>query len=241
MKKLDYPKPPYCDESILDSWEKNAMLWTRAVREGQIESRELATNRAIIKTVLDLSPESVLDVGCGEGWLIRELNPYVSRLVGVDAVPGLVAQANSAGGGEFFVASYEDLNSGAIKRQFDVVVCNYSLLGKESVESLFSVMPTLLTPDGVLIVQTLHPVAACGDLPYVDGSRESSWAGIGSDFSDPAPWYFRTLESWAALFSGNGLRLLEMREPLHPKTHRPASVLFLAVPTENKAMHATGM
>jgi 2-polyprenyl-3-methyl-5-hydroxy-6-metoxy-1,4-benzoquinol methylase len=230
--------PHHSEEKILHSWQKNATQWTAAVRDGQIESRTLSTNKAIVEAVLARSPRSVLDLGCGEGWLIRELAPHVRRLVGVDAVPGLVAQADSAGGGEFHVSSYEDIADGSIEGLFDVAVCNFSLLGKESVDALFSAIPSLLKPDGMFIVQTLHPVFACGDLPYMDGWRAGSWAGFGADFVDPAPWYFRTLESWVALFSANGFRLCEMREPIDPKTHKPASVIFMAVTAGNNAMHA---
>ncbi|WP_027966991.1 methyltransferase domain-containing protein [Halomonas halocynthiae] len=226
---------PYSDDKIVDSWEKNASQWSAAVRGGHIESRKLITNKAIVEAVLSRSPQSVLDIGCGEGWLIRELSLRVPHLVGVDVVPDLIEKAESAGGGDFLVASYEDIAGGAVEGSFDVVVCNFSLLGKDSVEALFKALPAMLKTDGVLIVQTPHPVVA-SDQPYIDGWREGSWAGFGSDFIDPAPWYFRTLESWVALFAGNGFRLLEMREPIHPKTHKPASVIFTGA---NKAVHAT--
>ncbi|MDO8827202.1 class I SAM-dependent methyltransferase [Methylophaga sp.] len=227
---------PYSDEKIVDSWTKNAGPWTAAVRGGQIESRKLITDKAIVEAVLSHSPESVLDIGCGEGWLIRELAPQVPHLVGVDVVPELIKQAKTAGGGDFLIASYEAVAAGVIRDVFDVVVCNFSLLGKESVEALFSAVPAYLKLGGVFIVQTLHPVVVAGDLPYVDGWREGSWAGFGSDFIDPAPWFFRTLESWVTLFSANGLQLLEMREPMHPETNKPASVIFIGA---NKTMNAT--
>ena len=65
-------------------------------------------------------------------------------------------------------------------------------------------------------------------LPYEDGWRHGSWAGFSDDFSDPAPWYFRTVESWKKLLVEAGFRLLEMREPIHPGTGKPASVIFIA-------------
>ena len=50
--------------------------------------------------------------------------------------------------------------------------------------------------------------------------------------TDPAPWSFRTPASWLELFRKHGLRPLQLREPLHPRTHRPAAVIFIADVTE---------
>ncbi|HVA54713.1 MAG TPA: class I SAM-dependent methyltransferase [Gammaproteobacteria bacterium] len=218
----------FSDAKIIDSWLKNALPWTYAVREGQIESRQLVTNQAIIDAVLSRTPQSVLDIGCGEGWLARELTSHSIRVEGADAVGHLINQAKSAGGDDFHVISYEEITAGKLQTSADVVVCNFALLGKESVEGLFGTVPALMKARGSFIVQTLHPVTACGDLPYRDGWREGSWYGFSGDFTDPAPWYFRTLESWITLFVRNGFGLLEIREPCHPKTQKPASVIFIA-------------
>ena len=218
---------PLSDAKIVDSWHHNAAPWTAAVREGRIESRSLVTNRAIIETVLRRSPTSVLDIGCGEGWLVRELAAHGIRAIGVDVVPELIEQATRAGGGEFRVASYESIAEGHLHLTVDVAVANFALLGKDSVNNLIRQAPALLTRGGALIVQTLHPVVATGDLSYEDGWRSGSWAGFSPDFTDPAPWYFRTLESWVGLFAESGFRLSELREPLHPVTRKPASVIFV--------------
>ncbi len=220
---------PLSDEKIVDSWHTNAAPWTAAVREQRIESRRLVTDRAIIDAVIRRQPRLVLDLGCGEGWLVRALAARgVPKVIGVDVVPALIDQARAAGGGDFRVASFEAVARGELQVTVDVAVANFALIGKEAVDALIQSAPKLLTPGGALVIQTLHPVVACGDLPYIDGWREGSWAGFSEDFTDPAPWYFRTLETWVRLIASSGLLLSEIREPIHPATNKPASVLFIA-------------
>ena len=225
---------PLSDAKIIDSWHTNATPWTSAVREKRIESRKLVTDAAAVEAVMSRNPKSILDIGCGEGWLSRALAARgVEKVYGVDVVPSLIEQARAAGGGEFKVASYEEIARGALDIRVDVAVANFALIGKEAVDDLIRASPQLLNPGGALVVQTLHPVIGTGDLPYEDGWRKGSWAGFSEDFSDPAPWYFRTLETWVALIASSGLKLIEMREPVHPTTRKPASVIFIALKTQN--------
>ena len=220
--------PPLDDARILASWSKNTAAWTAAVRQGQIESRKLVTDHAVVQAVLDAAPRSVLDIGCGEGWLVRALAARGIRAIGVDAIAGLVEAARGAGGGTFHVAAYEEFAAAPAELRAELAVCNFALLGKESVEALLRALPALTGPGGRLVVQTLHPLLACGDAPYADGWREGSWSGFSADFTDPAPWYFRTLESWIRLLRAHRFELREMREPLHPLSGKPASVIFVA-------------
>jgi 2-polyprenyl-3-methyl-5-hydroxy-6-metoxy-1,4-benzoquinol methylase len=216
----------HSEHGILPSWERNAFAWTQTVRDGHIESRRAATDDAIIDATLQGEPGYVLDLGCGEGWLVRALAARGVRAIGVDAVPDLIAHAQAAGG-DFQVASYDDIIAGRLALRIDTVVCNFALLGKDSVERLVPAVAALLQPGGRFVIQTIHPLVACGEQPYRDGWREENWTAFGTAFASPAPWYFRTLSSWVALFARSGWQLCEMREPLHPGTGRPASVLFV--------------
>lgn len=222
------------ENHILRSWGTNATAWTGAVRNKAIASRAEVTDRAIIDAVLALKPQSVLDIGCGEGWLVRALADHASRLVGVDATEALIAKARQSGGGEFYTARYEELTQCLSDQKVDVAVCNFSLLGKESVEALLAVIPEILNDSGYLVIQTLHPLIACGDAPYQDGWREGSWRGFSCDFCDAPPWYFRTLESWLALLALNNFALYQLLEPVSPDSQKPASVIMVAEPTETR-------
>jgi 2-polyprenyl-3-methyl-5-hydroxy-6-metoxy-1,4-benzoquinol methylase len=221
--------PPDAHEAqIIRSWNTNAKPWARAIQAGSIRSRQLVTDRAIVDAVSSVAPRRILDVGCGEGWLARRLSASGIQVTGVDAVTELIAEARRLGGGEFHVQAYDAIASGLWRSgPFDAAVCNFSLLGEESVDALIGALGGYLRETGYLIVQTLHPVAACGDNPYRDGWRPGNWSGFGSEFRDPAPWYFRTLESWISLLRRSGFELIECREPTAPDAAAPASVIFV--------------
>jgi len=85
--------PKHSDASIIDAWSRNTDPWTAAVRSGEIESRVLVTNAAIVEAVRARAPRLGVDLGCGAGWLVRAL-PEV-EMIGVDALAGLVEQART--------------------------------------------------------------------------------------------------------------------------------------------------
>lgn len=215
------------DRKILDSWEKNASPWVKAIQDRQIESRRVVTDQAIVETISSIPGNKILDIGCGEGWLVRELSALGLSVTGIDAIDELVSKAKELGDGSYKVLEYEKMSVRTIDEKYDIAVCNFSLLGKESVEHIFNVIPSILSDDGYFIIQTLHPNISCGEFPYVDGWREGSWAGFSNEFSDPAPWYFRTIESWFKLFHSSGLKLNEVKEPTNLTTGKVTSLVMV--------------
>ena len=221
-------KPDSADanETLLDQrWRQHSDAWIDAVRARRIPSRVAVTDQALVDAILDYRPDTLLDLGCGEGWLARRLAPLGIAVTGIDAAPALIDAAREAGGGRFVVAGYDALPPAL--GSFAMAVSNFALLGKEPVERLLANLPQRL-PGGHFIVQTLHPLIACGEQPYRDGWRRDSWTAFSAGVEEPPPWYFRTLESWVRLFGAHGLRLLELREPRAPATGQPASAIFIA-------------
>lgn len=220
------PDSADANETLLDQrWRQHSDAWIDAVRARRIPSRVAVTDQALVDAILDYRPDTLLDLGCGEGWLARRLAPLGIAVTGIDAAPALIDAAREAGGGRFVVAGYDALPPAL--GSFAMAVSNFALLGKEPVERLFAALPQRL-PGGHFIVQTLHPLIACGEQPYRDGWRRDSWTAFSAGVEEPPPWYFRTLESWVRLFGAHGLRLLELREPRAPATGQPASVVFIA-------------
>lgn len=224
------PSPALMEEQILASWVVNAAAWSRSVRRGEILSRVRVTNGAILAAIADCAPATLLDLGCGEGWLAHHCARLGIAVLGTDAVPELttIASEGAPEGSRFRTLSHQQIGAGVLKERFDLVVANFSLLGDRSLDELLGALPALLAPEGSLLVQTLHPMLICPDHPYEDGWREGSWAGFSPAFRTPAPWFFRTLESWVRLFQRHGLVVRELREPIDPLSGQPASVIFRA-------------
>lgn len=217
-------------EALARSWVANAEGWSEAVRGGRIESRRLGTDAAILDAVLERAPGSVLDVGCGEGWLARALTERGVRAVGVDGSAPLVEAARGRGG-TFHLASYEEIaaDPSILGGGFDAAIFNFALLHEE-VAPLLRAVGRLLAPGGSLFLQTVHPWEARGEEPYADGWRTEHFTGFGSAFPEPMPWYSRTLGSWVAVLRESGYTLDEAREPAHPETGRPLSLLLIGRP-----------
>ncbi|GAB3041376.1 class I SAM-dependent methyltransferase [Oleiagrimonas citrea] len=209
-------------------WDANAAAWTHAVRSGGIRSRRVATDGAILDAVLARHPRTALDIGCGEGWLVRALAALDIDVLGVDGARALIEQAQAAGPGRYRVRTQEALGEHGLDARFDVVTCNFALFGKTVVERLFERVPEWLQPGGALIIQTLHPDSVCDGAEARDGWRSGSWQGCGDGFGDAPPWYFRTLASWTALIEASGLRVVECRTPRDPEGGRALSLLLVA-------------
>lgn len=217
------------EAALVWSWLANAEAWTRAVREGRIASRRLATDAAIVQAVVERTPKRVLDLGCGEGWLMRALAERGIETIGLDASLELVMAAEETGGGRYRCVSYDELVDDPTRAggPYDVIAANFSLLGADVVPLLRALRQNL-GPGGALVIQTVHPWTAAGDEGYADGWRTETFDAFGGDFAEPMPWYFRTLASWVDALRDGGFRVSTLREPIHPETGAPASLVMVA-------------
>lgn len=218
------------DREIEASWRRNADAWTSAVRAHTLESRRLVTDRAVVDAVLALAGSRILDVGCGEGWLARRLAGSDREVVGFDGSPELIAHARAAGGAAFFELSYEAFvhEPQHVGSDFDVAVCNFSLLGEHVARVLRAVL-RVTAPSGRLVVQTVHPATDASAGSYADGWREERFEPLPGTWQ-PMPWYFRTFGSWIRVLRAAGWQVETVTEPVNPHTGTPASLLLIAAP-----------
>lgn len=209
-------------DQCASSWEQNADVWTLVVREDRVESRRLVTHAAILEAILRENPSSVVDVGCGEGWLCRALNQRGMVTVGIDGSSALIARARDADpAGDYRCRSYAEIAREALPPA-DLAVCNFALLD-EDLHTFFRAAHVLLHPEGKLIIQTVHPLNL---VPYHAGWREERFEGFGLPFPSPMPWFAHPLSAWVQEAGRAGWTLVSLEEPRHPETGRPLSLLL---------------
>ncbi len=144
---------------------------------GEYESNRLSRwYKAHSQELADLGPElrvgDILDVGCGTGYLLRQLSPKYPRakLVGVDTSSEMIAQANR----KIIAARYDDFcfvhddwerlstRSLEILGRFDfrLIVCANTFHYFKDVRNASKAMYNMLSEDGILLVLEREKLAS---------------------------------------------------------------------------------
>jgi 2-polyprenyl-3-methyl-5-hydroxy-6-metoxy-1,4-benzoquinol methylase len=135
--------------------------WDRQYRQGRWdylrEHEETARYRAISERLLARGATSVLDVGCGEGLLLRELDAasFDGRYVGVDWAHAALPAAPKAGRA-FICADIERL---PVRGRFDAVVLSEVLYYLDDPWTVTAELFSLVAPGGELMISLYHPSA----------------------------------------------------------------------------------
>jgi 2-polyprenyl-3-methyl-5-hydroxy-6-metoxy-1,4-benzoquinol methylase len=211
-------------DDILTSWQANSQAWIETIDHQEIASRQVATNAAIVAAVRQTQPRSILDVGCGEGWLSRALHQAGTNVVGIDGVPALIAAARSKGSGPtYHCYSYDQLREQPLPAigQFAVIVFNFALFEAEPTFTLLQRLQPLLLPGGHIVIQTLA-------LPPAEpsGWRTEDWRLMQRHFPAPFPWYYRSLPDWLQAFEHHHWRCQDHQTIRHPRQETLLSWVF---------------
>jgi SAM-dependent methyltransferase len=211
-------------------WEANAGYWVRVIREHRDRYRTELTDPALLEAIGACAGQKVLDAGCGEGYMARDLTALGADVVGVDACQGLVEAATRfAPGGPFVCGSVDALPLGdAI---FDLVVCNHLFSHLHDPAGAIGEFGRVLRSGGRLVILTLHPCfytegSESGARESVPASRYFTSRGIDQHFlvdglespSQITSW-LRPLEYYAATLRDAGFVITDLREP-HPTDDR---------------------
>ncbi len=213
---------------ILKSWEENAPEWIEVIQNQEIGSRKF-TNQAVLDVIVNLRPKKVADLGCGEGWLTRELTKREITAYGFEAIAPLIEHARTKGPETYHQFTFEAIINGVPlpNLPFDLAVFNFCLYLEEGLSPLLQNTLNALTPDGHLVIQTLHPYFLIQNgKGYQSQWLSNSWKGLPGNFKNGHAWYARTFEDWSTLISELETVTFQITEVVDDHKH-PVSLIIV--------------
>ena len=231
------PATPAERSPALIAWDDAAISWAEALR-GRVDPARAVADAAMVELVRQVPTGPILDAGCGEGWLARELAAHRHRVTAFDGSPLMLELALREGPGtaDYRLLTYDEAAAGPRRMGgvFGTVVFNFSLLDAR-ITPVLSAVGSVLFPYGRILIQAAHPASALeGADGYRDGWRTLAEAAPGVALPSPVPWYFRTFTTWVLELRRAGLLLVETYEPLDPATGRPVSLILSATIPEKR-------
>jgi 2-polyprenyl-3-methyl-5-hydroxy-6-metoxy-1,4-benzoquinol methylase len=204
-------------------WEANAEYWVKVIRERHDRYRTELTDGALLDAIGDCAGKTVLDAGCGEGYLARSLTSSGADVLGVDSCQGLIEAAGRLGTASFARASVDAL---PIRDEaVDLVVANHLFSHLPDPTGAIREFGRVLKSGGRLIILTLHPCfyteqSESGATHSVPASRYFTSRGVDQHFvvdglrspSMITSW-LRPLEYYSTTLRGAGFVITELREP----------------------------
>jgi SAM-dependent methyltransferase len=155
--------------TLRDAWESEARNWIAWARTPGHDSYWRFHRDAFLPS-LPPPPCRVVDVGCGEGRLPRDLKSLGYEVVGVDGSPTLVAAARDADS----KGRYEVGDAAALPlpdTSADIVTAFMSLQDVDDIDTALREIARVLVPGGRLRSAIVHPISSAGDFRPAGGDE----------------------------------------------------------------------
>ena len=165
------PPPPHSSTAPDSGWDPVAAWYDKLVGESGSDYHRHVILPAALR-LLNLQPgQSVIDVCCGQGVLIKPLlESGASRFTGIDASPRLIAAAKSRHGHDprvaFVLADVSQPGTWA-DASYDAATCLMAVHDVAEVVAMFSNIARALKPGGRAVLVFMHP---CFRIP-----RKTHW------------------------------------------------------------------
>lgn len=132
--------------------EAMANYWVDAIRNNKDPIRKYVTNPALFYRLASLEGNlKVLDSGCGEGYVSRELARRGHKAVGIDASQYIIKSAKEATIGNDEYVRADVFQMPFRDESFDCVVSNFLLVELENPEIFIKEVQRVLKPNGRFI------------------------------------------------------------------------------------------
>ena len=171
-------------EETFDAWAKNGRSELMEEEHGKNVSK-------FFSKVKFEKPFTFLDVGCGNGWVVRKIASLENckKSIGIDKSKNMISQAKklSSSKGQFF---HTDIESYKTRQKFDYIFSMESLYYADSIEKALKKIHTLLNPGGQFV---------CGTDFYSDNKATTRWKKVMN-----IQMHLHSKKEWRTLFKNEG-------------------------------------
>ena len=155
----------------MDEVQKTFDTWAQNGRAELMEEEHGKNVKEFLKTISFDKPFTFLDVGCGNGWVIRKIteNKNCKKGIGIDKSKKMILQAKKKiqnNKQQFF---HTDIESWKYRGKLDYVFSMESLYYSDSVKIALEKIFAILKPGGQFF---------CGTDFYTDNKATARWANM---------------------------------------------------------------
>jgi 2-polyprenyl-3-methyl-5-hydroxy-6-metoxy-1,4-benzoquinol methylase len=142
------------------AYNSNADFWVQIIRENRDRYRTELTNHAVLDAIGNVNDLTVLDAGCAEGYMSRNLAGNGAKVTGIDFSAELISAART---NQLTVKLPVSFDIGSVNAlpygssTFDLVLCNHLLNDLEDPSQAIREFSRVLCPEGRLVILMLHP------------------------------------------------------------------------------------
>lgn len=221
-------------EKIKLSWDQKALDWDQQVGELGDRNRQFNSDPVLWHFLEKVSNLSILDAGCGTGYLSRQLAKKKSVVTGIDISSEMIKIAQNKNREydlsiDYRVDSVSELST-LKDNTFDKIVSNYVLMDLPDLEGASHSLFRVLKPGGSAVLVMTHP---CFPLDQSNVNEENKsftfhWGqpyfkerevidGPWGHFSSEFTYYHRPLSTYWKSFKAAGFKVLDFEEPVIQK------------------------
>lgn len=194
-----------------NGWQSSADAWIEEMGDDGDFGRRYVLDPVMLPRALRHSPQTALDVGCGEGRFCRMLQQHGVHATGLDPTPALIAAArDNDPNGAYIQAAAEQLPFP--DQSFHLLISYLTLIDIGDLHSAINEMARVLKPGGRLLIANLNSFNTAGG--------ETGWVkdANGTRLHYPIDNYLDERSMWTEY---RGIRVVNH--------HRPMSVYLRAL------------
>ncbi|WP_225228761.1 class I SAM-dependent methyltransferase [Bacillus sp. PS06] len=217
------------DEAI-KRWDLNAEAFTASYNEHGDIYRKVLLNPSIFSLIETIDGTTILDAGCGEGYLSRLLAERGANVTAVDYSTKMLELAKTKttaeSGISYHYGNCENLVFLSTKT-FDMIISNMVIQDLADYDAALSEMYRLLKDNGYFIFSILHPCFITPESGWIRNSegKKQYWKAdhyfhegmyeqnMLSEAEEKIVYYHRTLTSYMKAITKAGFTLEALVEP----------------------------